>query len=707
MRIRLFLCGFWVIALSAASTPAAEPYARLVRISYVEGHVSFQSPLAVDWSQASLNMPLQARDRLYTGEDGRAEIEFDDGSVLQLAEKTDIELLNLEDDLIQIRVLVGLVTITVQSQVSFEINTPALAFNTLEEGVYRFDVREEGTTDGIVRQGKLVGASQDFSRSISSGELLHATPGDQKESFVARYDGRDEWDEWTDRRTADRVAYESREHVPDHVAIGVNELDQYGRWMVVENYGSAWVPRVDAGWSPYGDGRWCYRPVWGWTWVSFEPWGWLPYHYGRWNYQARVGWHWLPGSSFNFHFWSPGLVRFYKGPGWVSWYPLGPGDYYNANHYYYRPAHRYYLNNVRLAQRRGPGGIINRRIPGAVRTMDNEHFVNGGLRGGGRTRLLDGGDSRRGGTMVSGRLDLQPNSNSYRPFPHLSTSGPNARAERAVVVRTLPSGAGAAQGRYVRINSSRGTPIPSIRSSEDRRSEKSVAGTRFSRSATRAGGEATSRTRRLQEISSLPRGNSIPALSTTGGARGQRRSDSGVRGKGTPSIIRGRSLQNREGSPGVVGGTRRLPSVEPPWRQSGLATASRSGNLSTRRSGSSGSRSSQIRSQSGGSASRLSAGRLSRRVQSSQRGNPSNLSSQTRRSSSPRTPKPARGTSSLGRHSSGTNPAGTRFSPGASYGNPRPSPRGFSNPGGSMRSRPSSGGASRVRNSRRSGKTQR
>src|SRR5688572_11959203 len=73
-------------------------FSRIARLSYVEGHVSFQHSEEADWTAASINLALQSGDRIYTGEDGRAEIEFDDGSVLRLAEKADIEILSLKDD---------------------------------------------------------------------------------------------------------------------------------------------------------------------------------------------------------------------------------------------------------------------------------------------------------------------------------------------------------------------------------------------------------------------------------------------------------------------------------------------------------------------------------------------------------------------------------------------------------------------------------
>jgi hypothetical protein len=39
-----------------------------------------------------------------------------------------------------------------------------------------------------------------------------------------------------------------------------------------------------------------------------------------WNYSAEFGYFWMPGD---FGFWSPALVSWYSGPGWLGWAPLG------------------------------------------------------------------------------------------------------------------------------------------------------------------------------------------------------------------------------------------------------------------------------------------------------------------------------------------------------------------------------------------------
>jgi len=455
-----------ILGLAVAVAVAEERDSdRIARLSYLEGHVSFQHSGEVDWSAAGINMALQPGDRIYTGENGRAEIEFDDGSVLRLAEETDIEILSMKEELIQIRILLGLSTLTVHSGVGFEINTPAAAFNTLRKGVYRFDVAENGDSDGIVRKGLLDAANNKFSRRVESGELIHVTPGENSTNLLSRYEQRDAWDEWSDRRDADRVAYESRRYLPDFVVVGVRDLDRYGRWVEVDSYGPAWVPAyVDPWWTPYWEGRWYYRPFWGWTWISYEPWGWLPYHYGRWHHSAMFGWCWLPGPSFSFHFWSPGLVRFYHGPGWLSWCPLGPGDYYNVNQYHYNRAYTYQLNKMRLLQSRGAADLANRHVPGAFRTVDADRFVNGSLGGRARLTVTDAGDQPwKRGRIVTEPLDIRPTALSYAPAPDRPAGRRTLASERPVVVRTEPPARSLGNDRLIRITNPEIAPLPEYR----------------------------------------------------------------------------------------------------------------------------------------------------------------------------------------------------------------------------------------------------
>jgi hypothetical protein len=477
VRRIVFLVMTAVIILATRTYSAEDRYMRLTRISYIQGNVSCQRSPETDWSAASVNMPLEPGDRIYTGPNGRIEIEFEDDSVLRLAENTDVEFLSLDDERVQLRMLVGIASLAVSSNSDFEINTPAAAFNIVRKGMYRFEIDENGVSDAIVRAGKLEAANNYFSHSVDARQRIRIRLGTDGNREIMAYDQRDAWDEWTDRRVLDRRAYASRQYLPDTVYMGAAELDRYGRWIYVGEYGWAWTPNsAGAYWSPYSVGRWCYRPLFGWTWVSYEPWGWLPYHYGRWQRHASYGWCWLPGEGFAFNFWSPGLVAFYQGAGWVSWGPLGPGDYYNIHQYHYNHrVYHYQMERLSGLHHRSPGDFFHRNTPGAFRTVDMDRFRSGAF----HERSTD---SRFGhithpwkeGNLVRDRLDMKPSSVSYKPAPDRPSVRPRLDHDRPVVVRNEPPKEYGNRNQFNRITNPQIPSVPSRWSagSGDRKSEE-------------------------------------------------------------------------------------------------------------------------------------------------------------------------------------------------------------------------------------------
>jgi hypothetical protein len=123
--------------------------------------------------------------------------------------------------------------------------------------------------------------------------------------------------------------------------VGSADLDAYGTWRTVANYGPVWVPsRVDADWAPYRYGHWSWVEPWGWTWVDDAPWGFAPFHYGRWAYVDNRYWGWVPGPRNAAPVYAPALVAFVgsTGPS-IAWFPLAPGEIYrpayNASREYF------------------------------------------------------------------------------------------------------------------------------------------------------------------------------------------------------------------------------------------------------------------------------------------------------------------------------------------------------------------------------------
>src|SRR6516164_6879374 len=92
--------GTWMVLVAGLAvvlqvTPAfADSQVRIVRLSDVEGKVEADRNTGQGYQDAFLNMPMVQGMKLAT-KDGRAEVEFEDGSTLRLASKTTIEFTDL------------------------------------------------------------------------------------------------------------------------------------------------------------------------------------------------------------------------------------------------------------------------------------------------------------------------------------------------------------------------------------------------------------------------------------------------------------------------------------------------------------------------------------------------------------------------------------------------------------------------------------
>jgi hypothetical protein len=132
---------------------------------------------------------------------------------------------------------------------------------------------------------------------------------------------KDSWDKWTSGRdTQEQLSLTDQAVGPRGSLYGWGDLGAYGEWGFFPGFGYGWSPFASAGWSPYSMGMWSWYPGMGYAWISGEPWGWMPYHYGNWDFSPGFGWFWMPGTSLSF---SPALVSWYSGAGWIGWAPQG------------------------------------------------------------------------------------------------------------------------------------------------------------------------------------------------------------------------------------------------------------------------------------------------------------------------------------------------------------------------------------------------
>ncbi len=425
--IRLHLSRMIMIFASLAALSALgladEPILKVARVSLIEGEVSYQRAGSTrsDWFDATINTPLGENDQLYSGADGRAEIQLNGRNIVRIYRSTNLKVTQFTTGTTQLALSLGTATFRIESldrrqfqivnagdpdrdePLYFEVDTPTVAITFLKEGTYRINVREDGTTEVIVRRGSAEVFNQTFGTiPVKQGRQMFIEGTDVEAWRVAKLDDKDDWDRWNDRRNDDlyaRSELRSSRYVPNGVA-GLYELDHYGDWYETSDYGYVWSPRaITVGWAPYRSGYWNYYPTYGWTWISHEPWGWAPYHYGRWSYYHNR-WCWIPQGGFGVTIsnwsWHPSLVVFFGsgGSGYrngyrngyrdgyydrVGWIPLGPGErYYGTSGYgnYGRTVinNNITINNNNLAPR-ALGELRNYNAPGGITGVSGQRFL--------------------------------------------------------------------------------------------------------------------------------------------------------------------------------------------------------------------------------------------------------------------------------------------------------------------------------------------
>jgi hypothetical protein len=409
--------------------PEPSPFAQTVaRVSFLAGDVSFSRGDDPDaWEPVDLNVPMTLGDRIWTGENGRVELQIHGGNVARLAARTDLQALNLTDEVKQFSLALGTATFSVRrlgDNEVFEVDTPNAALTFERPGEYRVDVDADGNSRVQVRRGRAVAAAGGGQVTLAADQELVVDGLDAPRYSIVAVSGPDGWDGWVDERDQRLSRARSYAYVSADVA-GAEELDQYGRWQQIPEYGWAWTPAgVAVGWTPYVSGRWIWQDPWGWTWVGAEPWGWAPYHYGRWAFWSG-GWYWIPvAPAVRVVAYSPALVAFVGGSGgYVGWFPLAPRDPYYP---WWRPAP---VGGASIT-------YVNRTY---VTVVNQTVFVSGRLVSGGVVRDRSVVRTIETAPVLRGPVPVVPTRASLRMTTREAAAPrPPSTASRAVVTRVAP-----------------------------------------------------------------------------------------------------------------------------------------------------------------------------------------------------------------------------------------------------------------------------
>ena len=440
------------------------------RVSLIHGDVSTQRGDSGDWATAALNQPVVSSDKVSTGVNSRAEVQLDHGNIVRLGDNTLAGIAGLSRSQIQIQVDRGLIDYSVfkGSDAAVEIDTANVAVRPDQrDGVYRIEVNSEGETSVIVRKGSAQISTPQGSTQVDQGQMaIVRGAGDDTQYKLENAPSKDSWDSWNIDRDHTILSAQSWKNT-NRYYVGSEDLDAYGRWVTVPDYGPVWAPAAGPGWAPYRSGRWVWEPGWGWTWVSYEPWGWAPYHYGRW-FVYNSAWVWWPGPAYGYPryrpVWAPAYVSFFGfgggvgvgvgfGFGSVGWLPIGPCDTFYPWYGRYR-SHYSVVNvtNINIYNHRGFGGIaplrrggaysnvrlasMNSRVREGISTVPAGHF------GTGRSAAVAvNGNVFRSGRRIEGNLPVVPTraalSASNRPAA--ASTIPRGRTQQRFFEKSRPS----------------------------------------------------------------------------------------------------------------------------------------------------------------------------------------------------------------------------------------------------------------------------
>ena len=302
-----FLLVILLIALFVGTRPAEadSSHARIIRLSLVQGDVRFArqthgDPLSdpnATWETAGLNLPIRQGYVLAT-DNGRAEVEFENGAMAFLKENTVLQFydLSLEDSARTTRLVLR------QGSASFYVNPAGGDYFSVTGGdftveaerrsTFRLDNFDDGSTVEAY-QGRVTVLHNKNETRLEKGQSLSMKAGDDSSLNVGRLPDEDDFDRWVSGRidgvsTATSAALQYTGSPYD--APGFADLYTYGAFSSCGAYGYGWRPfGAGLGWSPFTDGQWITDPGFGSTWVSYQPWGWAPYHYGGWLFDSGCG----------------------------------------------------------------------------------------------------------------------------------------------------------------------------------------------------------------------------------------------------------------------------------------------------------------------------------------------------------------------------------------------------------------------------------
>jgi hypothetical protein len=304
LSIKLFVTAT-VASFLLLTVPAfADSQARVVRLSDVQGDVQIDRNTG-QYEKAFLNLPLAQGVKLQTRNDGRAEVEFEDGSTLRITPNTVISFpqLSLRDSGTKVSTVhlqegTAYVNFAGAKDDEFTLTFAHEKLALAHSAHLRVEMADTAATLAVFN-GDVQVEGDSGTVAVSKNHTATFDLTDDDHYTLAKNLEPDPYDTWDKQQDQYHQQYASKSYSSySPYAYGTNDLNYYGNFSNVAGYGTLWQPFfAGAGWDPFMNGAWAFAPGFGYGWVSGYPWGWTPYHYGSWVYVPTYGWGWQPGGS--------------------------------------------------------------------------------------------------------------------------------------------------------------------------------------------------------------------------------------------------------------------------------------------------------------------------------------------------------------------------------------------------------------------------
>jgi hypothetical protein len=260
--LRIMAVSFYLAVSShpaVADPPQDSP--EIVRLSYAAGDIrvsqgaSGKVTLNVPWSLAAAGLPIEEGFTIATGT-GRAEIEFESGWTIYLADNSTLEFTHLKvrNNVPDSKMVLLAGTLSVyfkpvqDEKLSFE--TPfAKALLTTPESFRVESFLDALSVTALETSGTKVGADQNSDAFLEKGQTIVYTHGAPPQDKAPEPMAPTAWDQWVTTRVGEREIAVSAGLKASGLTSpipGLADLYSSGRFFDCAPFGTCWEPTVDA-----------------------------------------------------------------------------------------------------------------------------------------------------------------------------------------------------------------------------------------------------------------------------------------------------------------------------------------------------------------------------------------------------------------------------------------------------------------------------